>query len=248
MGKAARSLFLLLLLLTAAAGYAAGEKPAAVYLTWQRSPESTMTICWLTPLDDSADVVEYRKESAPDWLQATGSQAPIPLDTPYLIHTVELTNLLPATDYAFRIKSAEHIYKFQTMPAILQDPIHFVAGGDMYHDTIDILRATNRAAARTGPLFALVGGDIAYAADKTAHLFPSWMQHLLNLPTKQKFAGWLDWLMAWETSMVTPDGRLVPILPVLGNHDTNGFFGQTPDEAPFLCPFPHAGAAGLSGA
>ena len=226
-----RLLFFALLLLASTAGY---TDPAAVYLTWQRSPESTMTIHWLTLLDEPDDAVEYQPLGAADWLKTTGFHTQLPVDTPYFIHTVELTNLHPAADYSFRIGSAGHIYKFQTMPADLRAPIRFVAGGDMYHDSIEILRATNREAAKTSPMFALVGGDIAYAADKQANLFPSWMHRLLNVPLKQKFEWWLGWLVAWEKEMVTPEGRLVPILPVLGNHDTNGYFGQTPAEAPFF--------------
>jgi hypothetical protein len=37
--------------------------------------------------------------------------------------------------------------------------------------------------------------------------------------------------------MVTPEGLSIPLLPVIGNHDCNGSFGVTPDDAPFFYSF-----------
>lgn len=208
--------------------------PIAIYLTWQRSPESTMTIRWLTPLDNRDNVIEFQKEGETAWQQATGTSTRLPENAPYRLHSVELTNLNPATNYYFRTGNDGLPYKFQTMPTILDQPIRFVVGGDMYHDTIEKLIETNRQAAKTEPLFALVGGDIAYAAGSHAPFLPGWAKIWIDKMAGQKFDRWLTWLKAWKKEMVTPDGRLVPILPVLGNHDVTGGFGKTPKEAPFF--------------
>lgn len=208
--------------------------PIAVYLTWQRSPESTMTISWISTVERTEDLIEFHAEDETAWKSTMGAHVSMPLGAPYLIHKVELTNLQPAKNYYFRTGSDATVYKFQTMPAVLTGSINFVVGGDMYHDGIEYLHETNLQAAKTGPLFALVGGDIAYAADQSFKFLPRWAHGWIDRMVGQKVDRWLEWLIAWKNDMVTPDGRLVPMLPVLGNHDTNGGFSQTPKEAPFF--------------
>jgi len=234
-------LLLAWLLLLSAAGYASNYDPVAVYLTWQHHPESTMTVCWITPPDRTADIVEYQREGSSEWQKTEGSHHVIPEAPSYLIHIAELTNLSSATNYYFRTGSDARPYKFQTMPTTLTGSIRFVSGGDMYHDEVELLDATNRQAAKTNPLFALIGGDIAYAADSKANYLPRWTHSWIDKWIEQKIDRWLTWLISWKNEMVTPDGRLVPILPVIGNHDTTGYFGQTPAQAPFfygLFPMP----------
>jgi acid phosphatase type 7 len=222
-------------------------EPVAVYLTWQRSPESTMTINWITFDNRADDQVEFRDNETKPWDRKQGMHSTMPGDSHYLIHSVELTNLQPATDYAFRTGHDAVSYKFRTMPATLKEPIRFVVGGDMYHDGVECLSETNRQAAKTDPMFALVGGDIAYAADTNISFLPRWTHSWIDILAGQKPDRWLAWLIAWKNDMVTPDGRLVPILPVLGNHDTSGRFGQTPDKAPFFYAlFPMPGPQGYN--
>lgn len=229
-------LFYLALVTYFATGLAAEYDPVAVYLTWQRNPDTTMTISWLTPKDRPSDIVEYRREDTEGWLSAEGGHVALPDEVPYFIHRIELVGLKPSTDYLFRTGEEGRIFKFQTMPSTLDKPINFVAGGDMYHDEISLVTETNRQAAATSPSFALVGGDIAYA-DAKLSLLPDWMIKIMRLTPKQKFKRWLDWLIAWKNDMVTPEGRLIPMLPVLGNHDVNGEYGQTPQQAPFFYAF-----------
>lgn len=227
-------LLLTLVCVFTAKGYSALYDPVTVYLTWQRSPETTMTIRWITSLDRKDNLVEYRQEEESSWISAEGSSSRLPGESPYLLHTIELTNLYPGTNYFFRTGSDAVPYKFQTMPAYLENPVRFVVGGDMYHDTVEILSATNRQAAKTSPMFALVGGDIAYASDKPIGFLPRWAQKWVDTLFSQKIDRWLTWLIAWKNDMVTPDGRLIPFLPAIGNHDTSGRYGQTPAQAPFF--------------
>ena len=208
--------------------------PVALYLTWQRHPDTTMTIQWITPLDRHDDLVEYRQADEQEWKRATGTHAQLPKDTPYFLHRIELINLKPATSYHFRTGIDGMIYKFQTMPAEMSEPIRFVAGGDMYHDALEILQEVNQQAALTSPQFALVGGDIAYAADKSIGFLPRWTHPIIDKWFGQKFDRWLTWLIAWKTDMITPEGHLIPMLPVIGNHDVSGRYDQTPEQAPFF--------------
>jgi acid phosphatase type 7 len=195
--------------------------PIAPYLTWKQDPTTTMTIQWITKPDRKSDIVEYQKGGEFLWHQVTGSHNPLPQGYEGLIHQTELTGLLPNTDYRFRTGSDGKIYKFRTMPSSLTEPIRFVVGGDVYHDSLKFVEETNRQAARTNPHFALIGGDLAYAADKSG-----------ILPEDAK--RWIDWLATWKEQMVTPDGRLIPLIPAIGNHDVSGRYTQTPAQALFF--------------
>lgn len=203
--------------------------PITVYLTWQRSPETTMSVQWITPPDRTDDEIEYRKLNEQQWKKAIGSHTPMPQEEPYLIHRLELTELEPATIYEFRTGEDGKVFKFQTAPSDPNAPIRFVEGGDLYHGGVDIFEKTCKLAASTNPLFAIIGGDIAYAIPK------------LGESKKLRNKRWLQFLISWKNTMVTENGLMIPVLPAIGNHDTFGKYGQTPVEAPFfyaLFPFP----------
>jgi hypothetical protein len=206
-----------------------------------------MTLLWLTPPGETKDLVTYRSDDDDTWHEQQGIHKNLPEDAKYVLHTAELTGLQPDKTYLFRIGSQEKIYKFHTIPATLTKPLKFVAGGDMYHDDIPTLRETNRQAALTGPSFALVGGDIAYAAGWGTGYFPKWASKMINKHRTQEFGKWLEWLKAWTEDMVTPEGYLIPMLPILGNHDVVGGFDETPEQAPFFYAlFPMPGSQGYN--
>lgn len=239
-------LFFLFICFCTMQGTVWGGEAIALYLTWQRQPETTMTICWITKPSDTNSIVEYQREGENEWQGSMGYVKSLPNNTPYLFHNVEISNLQPDTHYQFRIRENSTIYKFRTMPQQLKK-VTFVAGGDVYHDTLDDLHETNRQAAKTNPMFALIGGDIAYAGSKVSKFVPRWASSLFDGITKQKFDRWLEWLIAWKEDMVTPEGYLIPILPTLGNHDVDGDFGRTPAEAPFFYTlFPMPGSQGYN--
>jgi hypothetical protein len=122
------------------------------------------------------------------------------------------------------VNSESKSYKFKTMPKKLSKSISFVQGGDMYYKTLTYMEQLCLEAAKRNPHFALLGGDIA---DSSSHEGEEEVQH------------WLDWLICWEKSMVTSDGRLVPIVAAIGNHEVKGKFHKTPEEAKmFFTLFP----------
>ena len=136
------------------------------------------------------------------------------------MHAVELTNLAPDTLYRFRFPNQTQEYRFKTMPSHLDNPIRFVVGGDMYHEGTDLLQAANQRAAKTNPRFGIAGGDLAYAS-----------QRLVDAP--EDYERWIEFLVRWSEDMVTPDGLMIPMLPLLGNHDVNGRYGK-PENAKFF--------------
>lgn len=199
-----------------------------LYLTWQRSPTSTMTIQWISLQDQTNDVIEYRKLEDPTWQTATGSHFPFPQGATYLIHRLELTELLPQTTYLFRFVQTDQEYRFRTMPQELDAPVRFVSGGDMYHDGIELMKETSRQAAKLNPSFALIGGDIAYSTK--------------SVRSPQVIEKWIDWVKAWHECMVTEDKRLIPVISAIGNHDLSGHYDQTPEQAKiFSSLFPMPG-------
>jgi len=188
-----------------------------------------MTVQWISKEDQTANEVYYQKIGSDLWEIGVGTHEKMPHDLPYLIHRVELSCLAPGESYLFKPgawKAAP--YKFRTVPKNL-DTVQFVVGGDMYHDELDICIEMNQQAAKVDPLFALVGGDIAYAESR------------LPKEHDNKRNRWVEWLSAWTRSMVTPNGFLIPIIPAIGNHDTVGRYDQTPLQARLfysLFPFP----------
>jgi hypothetical protein len=219
--------FLCLLLLTCSCWADLAQE--TIYLTWQQSPSTTMTIQWISSFKEKQSIVTYRPKKGGEWLKATGEILAFPQASQYLIHRLELKNLQPNTEYIFKVLPYTEEYQFLTAPSCLEKELHFVVGGDMYHDTIPLLVKTSQKAAQTSPMFALVGGDIAYAVQSRYFSF-------------QIIDRWMDWIKVWHTYMVTPQGNLIPVIAAIGNHDLNGGFDQTPAQAAiFSALFPMPG-------
>ncbi len=130
------------------------------------------------------------------------------------VHTVDLEGLEPGTRYRFQIaKGNEPVgrYEFETAPASFKEGLSFVTGGDMFHDRKK-LDAMNKRAGAEDPLFALLGGDLAYANGTVAER-------------------WFEWVDSWSTNVVAPDGRMIPMIVVIGNHEVKGY-GFRPNDAP----------------
>ena len=88
----------------------------------------------------------------------------------------------------------------------------------MFH-TRDLLDAMNRQAGKLDPMFALLGGDLAYANARDADR-------------------WYQWFDSWYENAVTDTGRQIPMIAVIGNHESQGV---SPDRAKFyysLFPLP----------
>ena len=198
-------------------------KQPIIYLTWQSSPQTTMTVQWLTDAVNKNDRIIYRpRGSDAAWQVVAGSHEPAPEGhDEILIHQAEITALKPDTSYEFFLLGAPQELYFRTMPETLDQPIHFVVGGDIYHDDIEAVRETSRAAAATNPSFALLGGDLAYAAAKYKD-------------RPELHYRWLEFLRSWQADMVTSDGHMIPFLPTTSNEDTAGRYFQSPKEAAFF--------------
>jgi acid phosphatase type 7 len=188
--------------------------PPALYLSWQRDPTTTMTVQWHT-LDEAPTRLQFRTTNAPNWRAASGTSTTLP-KSQRDVHTIELTGLSPRTDYEFRFGEGGRIFKFRTMPRDLTEPVRFISGGDVYHqrEWMDLM---NKLAANLDPAFVVIGGDLAYSFERA------------NTP--ENMERWDAYFDSWKKQAVTPDGRLIPMLVTIGNHEVQGFYGQTPAQA-----------------
>lgn len=194
-----------------------------VYLTWSEPDTSTtMTVHYNTePSSGGAhvyyDTVSHRRGKPSDYaFHMAGTSKALPgIDRRF--HEVQLSGLAPGTTYHFIAGDSETGFskelKFRTIPDDGQ-PIRFVTGGDM--GTNLALIKLNTHAARQNPDFAVIGGDIAYANGEL-----------------ENWGDWKFWLNAWEQTMVTPDGHLIPMVVALGNHEVLENTGVATESAPF---------------
>jgi hypothetical protein len=188
-------------------------EPTALFCTWQRDPTTTMTIQWIGAEKDADNRPIYFARSGDDtWHRVSHSARPFPLTDQWQFRA-ELTALQPGTDYRFRVGLDSAEQRFRTMPAKATNTIHFVSGGDA--GVGSATRATNRIAAAQAPMFAVIGGDIAYENGRNPHVF-------------------LEFLQAYSHDLRDDRRRLIPLLGCIGNHEVNGGYNKSRQEAPFF--------------
>jgi hypothetical protein len=191
-----RSLLFAALIISAPLAWAAPD----VYLTWQRDPTTTMTVCWQDG-PGSPEQISWRPQGSDDWQTAEASQQPLP-HTDRIVSQVELTALAPDSTYEFRVGDEENIRRFLTLPATLDRPLTFVEGGDPQDGPV--MEQMMRLAASRDPAFAVIGGDLTFDDGLPEH------------------AGRVErFFRALGRDLVAPDGRHIPVVVCLGNHDVN---------------------------
>lgn len=186
-------------------GASATPSPSALYLSWEGDPTSSMVIHWLSKQRDRDSEVLFRRLGVSSWQAVHGERLSLP-GTPYGVHRVGLTGLQPGTDYEFQIGQKEGVYRFRTMPKQLNREIRWVIGGDAYLSS-GLFQRMNRWIRIADPDFVVVGGDLAYAYRRRWSV------------KEGGITRWKDFFCLWKQQIVGSDGRLIPIVPVLGNHD-----------------------------
>jgi hypothetical protein len=189
-------------------------QPKHFYLTYSGDPVNSIDINFFLERESDGVTVHVDTESRggkvaeyKNTIDATYTQSLIELVDRRALYVVALKNLKPNTEYYFVAGSPKYGYgkerKFRTL-AGGNAPIRFVNGGDM--GTSNRARALSKLAGMEDPDFAVIGGDIAYA------------DGLLGGAAK-----WDAWLDNWDELMVTTDGRMIPIVTAIGNHEANRF-------------------------
>jgi acid phosphatase type 7 len=185
--------------------------PDILYLTWTHDPMTTMVVQWHSPNDETSSQIFYRKIDQETWDLEQGSFK-ILHNTAKLVHAVELTHLQPGADYEFHFESETKTYRFRTLPSHPSSPLRFAVGGDAYY-FLSTFKKMNRKIVSHDPDFIVIGGDIAYA----------YSRKLVFKKSHEDVRRWLIFFKEWKKKMVTSDGRLIPLLPVIGNHDIDPF-------------------------
>ncbi|NBS07145.1 MAG: hypothetical protein EBS69_07070 [Verrucomicrobia bacterium] len=209
----------------------AAEVPKTLILTWEGDPCTTMTAEWLRgpglgdrPEKGKGELVKWKEVQALDWKTLTTSSSDFPDPEKMGMARWKLVRarwdqLKPGTEYLFQIGDAP-VQKFRTAPDHLSQPVVFVEGGD-----VDVLESSSnmmRLGAQQDPIFMSVGGDLAYGDGHDV---------------KREIQFWEQWSAAAHA----PDGRVVPFVAGIGNHEVKGgyvvegaTFEQMRERAPFF--------------
>lgn len=212
-------------------------QPDTLFLTWQRDPTTTMTVQWVGTQGETSDNrIFYRPAISAfnvasvvssagmpgafgstlgafsDWRFLKPTAKPYP-NTDFKVFRAELTSLRPGTNYEFRIGRHSPTYRFRTMPSKATDVISFISGGDCGINPHAV--ANNIQAARQNPEFAVIGGDLGYDNGRSVEVSMTFLRN-------------------YSKNMVTPDGRLIPLIPCIGNHEVDGGYDKPRSKAPFF--------------
>jgi hypothetical protein len=199
----------------AAAAESPGSRPDTLFLTWQRDPTSTMTVQWVGPSAEPPDLhVSPATGTVGAGRSATvhSTSRMFPL-TDLHVFRAEFTGLAPGSEYQFRIGNRPAAYRFRTMPAKATDVMSFVSGGDSGVNSH--AAAVNAMVAKQNPHFVVIGGDIAYDDGHSPQTT-------------------LGFLRNYHRHMIDSDGRLIPLLACVGNHEVSGGYGRPRADAPLF--------------
>jgi hypothetical protein len=142
--------------------------------------------------------------------------------TDWVVHRALVDGLPPASEVTLRFAGTTE--RVRTLPADLKRPLRIATGGDTMHKP-EWLAATAKALSARDPDFFVLGGDLAYEDGKDGKRVAIWIQ-------------------TWAASARAPDGRLLPFVSCIGNHEVQGGYHGDASKAPFFyAMFPLDGVA-----
>lgn len=182
--------------------------------TWRgHDPTSAITLQWLSSAEDRREPASVTLSPETEGGAVRRVQTDIaPFDAGRSRQRAVLTNLAADTTYDITINGATTGVTVKTASQTLTGPVQFAEGGDI--GTSPAVSKLHDHASNWDPLFAVVGGDLAYA----------------NARDSQK---WIRFLKLWHQHMCSGD-RLLPIVAAIGNHEVQGGMHGTPADAPFF--------------
>ncbi len=175
----------------------------------------------------AAPFLFFQKEGDTIWYQQQPTSTALK-GSKIFINSIEFTQLEPNTRYFLQFEKKGQRYYFRTLPDDFSRQIRFVVGGDLFLDLRSFKRM-NRQVAGKNPDFIILGGDLAYAENPKA-LFKSW-----NRAT----ARWESFFRNLKNAIVTADKRIIPILPIVGNHDITKIEKKEKSKPLFSQLFPY---------
>lgn len=196
----------LLLLLTATL-LNAGD---ALYITTFRDPCRALEVHRLATAD--APVEPLAVSGSAGSRQVVVTVVPIP-GTGHVLHRALVDGLTPASEVRLRFGGDDE-HRVRTLPATLERPLRIANGGDTMHKS-EWFAATNKALAARDPDLVVFGGDLAYEDGKKGDRV-------------------LTWIRTWHATARAPDGRVLPFISCIGNHEVVGHYGGDLSKAPFF--------------
>jgi acid phosphatase type 7 len=173
--------------------------PKAIFTTWDGDPTTTVAIDWHLEAGTDLAALRIRGPGTRGWQSVSGT----PIVFPHSDRTVRrarIAGLRPDATYEVRIGNSR-TYSYRTMPATLTRPIRFATGGDTQSDD-KRFGTTNRMVAAKDVDFVLIGGDLSYSNGDP------------RLVKREQ-----EWFETITNSLVTPSGRLIPLIAAIGNHE-----------------------------
>lgn len=186
---------------TLIATWRGGDPTSAITLQWitERSSGEAKSVA-LTPADGGGSEVTVRTDAT-----SFGN-------TQLHRHRATFTGLKADTSYRVSIDGNDTGSSVRTAPEELTEPLVFAEGGDV--GTSATVPELHEQAASWDPLFAVVGGDLAYGNGRNP-------------------GSWITFLEQWHDHMRAGD-RLIPLVAVIGNHEVRGGMHGSPAEAPYF--------------
>ena len=187
------------------------KQPSKYRLVWNDDPTTTVTIGWDQGQVEGPTVYYGKEDFGQQWDKYPLSQNPtrtVPGYRGMNNHFAKLSELEPDQVYYFVIKDSAFTsdrFWFRTAPDKPQ-AFTFVAGGDTKSSDPPLTagRLSHKMVAKLRPLFVIFNGDFC-SGDGTDD------------------DDWQQWLDDWTFLTTTNDGRLIPIVPVHGNHEDGDY-------------------------
>ena len=203
--------------------------PLVVFATWSGDPTTTVTLDWHLEAGGSLPYVEVRGPGRESWTAFPGTAIEFPFSD-RMVYRAHVTGLHPDAEYEIRFAAGGRTWKHQTMPQTATRPIRFAIGGDTRAQD-ETFGRMNRIVAAHDVDFVVFGGDLAYSNGDP---------RLLERE--------IEWWETLHNSLVTDNGRLIPVLAAIGNHEVisagrfetpavadslRRLYGVEPEDAPY---------------
>jgi len=180
-------------------------------LVWTDDPTTTVTVAWDQGQVENPVVYYGKQDFGQEWQKYPKGQTPTRIVANYRgmnNHFATLKNLEPHQIYYFVIRDNEYTsdrFWFKTAP---DEPtaFTFIAGGDTKssNPALTAGRLSHRMVAKLRPLFVIFNGDFCSGNGTNDD-------------------DWQQWLNDWTFLTTTDDGRMIPIIPVHGNHEDGDY-------------------------
>lgn len=197
-----------------------GAEPIHTYLTYSDDPTTSIDINLFVESKVPGVVVYFDTVPRNGEKVKYANQTMVPYHQTLLeildgraLYVADMKSLKPATTYYFIAGDEKYGFtkerSFRTLPGGTA-PLRFIDGGDMGADprTEKLLKW----AGKQDPDFGVIGGDIPYS------------NGLLG-----EYDDWTQWFKNWDKYMVCTDGRMIPIVTAIGNHEVNHY--ETDNQA-----------------